>query len=202
MNPVTKDVIRDLLPVYIAGEASADTSVLVEAYLKQDAELRALAESSRTPQPPLIPPTNGMEQLELKSLDHTRRLLDRRTWLLALSMFCTFVPMTCVWHGKQIVFLMARDEPVTTTVTLAVAFVGWIAYLDTCRRLSMTGLEPSRTWGARLRWALTGTLFGASTMIALRNWTGDGLWLRTIPVVCMILALRLGERWRQIAPRV
>lgn len=36
---VTREVILDLLPVYLAGEASPATRTLVEEYLKQDAEL-------------------------------------------------------------------------------------------------------------------------------------------------------------------
>ena len=36
---VTREVILDLLPVYLSGEASPATRTLVEEYLKQDAEL-------------------------------------------------------------------------------------------------------------------------------------------------------------------
>ena len=36
---VTREVIVDLLPVYLSGEASPATRTLVEEYMKQDAEL-------------------------------------------------------------------------------------------------------------------------------------------------------------------
>ena len=36
---VTREVILDLLPLYLAGEASPATRALVEEYLKQDSEL-------------------------------------------------------------------------------------------------------------------------------------------------------------------
>ena len=36
---VTREVILDLLPVYLAGEASPATRAFVEEYLKQDPEL-------------------------------------------------------------------------------------------------------------------------------------------------------------------
>ena len=36
---VTQNVIHDLLPVYLAGEASADTAVLVEEFLRLDPDL-------------------------------------------------------------------------------------------------------------------------------------------------------------------
>ncbi len=43
MNEVTKDVILDLLPLYLAGEASADTSALVQKYLEADPDLAETA---------------------------------------------------------------------------------------------------------------------------------------------------------------
>ena len=36
---VTREVILDLLPVYLSGEASPDTRSLIEEYMKQDPEL-------------------------------------------------------------------------------------------------------------------------------------------------------------------
>ena len=43
---VTRDVILDLLPLYLAGEASADTRILVEKYLETDPKLAQLAAES------------------------------------------------------------------------------------------------------------------------------------------------------------
>ena len=43
---VTKDMVRDLLPVYLAGEASADTRAVVEAFLAEDRELREIVEEA------------------------------------------------------------------------------------------------------------------------------------------------------------
>ena len=36
---VTREVILDLLPVYLSGDASPATRALVEEYMKQDSEL-------------------------------------------------------------------------------------------------------------------------------------------------------------------
>ena len=41
---VTRDVILDLLPLYMAGEVSADSHQLVEKYLQTDPELARLVE--------------------------------------------------------------------------------------------------------------------------------------------------------------
>ena len=198
MTTVTKEIIRDLLPVYLAGDASADTRALVEEFLAQDAELRAWVENARETHLPELPHANELQSLELKSLDRTRELLSRKTWLLAVSLFFSFTPMTFAIVGRRVVFLMARDYPFAAIASLAIALAGWIAYLDTCRRLSMTGMEPSPTWRTRFLWALTGVLLGTPVMLVLMNWTGNVWWLRAIPPICMIIALRFGERWHQI----
>lgn len=39
MSDVTKNVIMDLLPLYIAGEVSEDTSVLIKRYLEANPEM-------------------------------------------------------------------------------------------------------------------------------------------------------------------
>jgi len=201
MTSVSKDVVRDLLPVYLAGEASNDTKVLVEDFLAHDPELRdQAAAQGANPLPPLSRP-EGMESLEMATLDRTRRLLSRKTWLFASSLLLSLIPMSFEVKGGKIVYLVARDQPVAAIAWLVVALVGWIAYLSTCRQLSATGLQPSRKWGARFRWALTGTLFGTSIMLVVWNWAGNAVWLRAIPPVCMFIALRLGEHWRQIERR-
>jgi anti-sigma factor RsiW len=47
MTKATRDVVVDLWPLYVSGEASADSRALVEAFLAQDAEL---AERLREPE--------------------------------------------------------------------------------------------------------------------------------------------------------
>ena len=47
---VTRDVILDLLPLYIAGEVSDDSRALVEGYLETDPALAKIAkQSAETP---------------------------------------------------------------------------------------------------------------------------------------------------------
>lgn len=43
MNEITKNVILDLLPLYLAGEVSEDTSALVKKYLEVNPELAETA---------------------------------------------------------------------------------------------------------------------------------------------------------------
>jgi len=43
---VTRNVILDLLPLYLAGEVSADTATLVENYLEIDPELAKMTQQA------------------------------------------------------------------------------------------------------------------------------------------------------------
>ena len=56
---VTRDVILDLLPLYLAEEVSPDTQDLVQGFLEQDADLAKLAGRWRKQLPgPPPPPLN------------------------------------------------------------------------------------------------------------------------------------------------
>ena len=44
---ISRDVVKDLIAVYLAGDASADTRALVESYLKTDPELARDVEAAR-----------------------------------------------------------------------------------------------------------------------------------------------------------
>ena len=44
---ITRNVILDLLPLYLADEVSEDTRTLVDEYLKNDSDLAEMAEQSR-----------------------------------------------------------------------------------------------------------------------------------------------------------
>jgi len=43
MSEITKDVILDLLPLYLAGEVSPETSALIKEYLESNPELAETA---------------------------------------------------------------------------------------------------------------------------------------------------------------
>src|ERR1035438_10163722 len=89
---ITREVINDLLPVYAAGEASADTIALVEEYLKQDSELNATVAKWKTyPLPAVAPEFRSREQTTLL---RTQRLLSWRSTLLGVSLLLTFLPFS------------------------------------------------------------------------------------------------------------
>jgi hypothetical protein len=117
--------MRDLLPAYLAGEASADTKALVEEYRRQNPEFaadlnRAAAETLAVPVTP--PPAT-----ELDALARTRRILRWRGALLGAAIFFSLLPFTFVF-GRGIRFWMLRDAPEVAIASAVVALLCWLAW--------------------------------------------------------------------------
>ncbi len=138
---VTREVVRDLLPLYIAGEASRDTRALVESCLASDRELAAEAASLREDVPArataaLAAPMTA----DRRALERTRRLLRRRTAFLAAAVLCTAMPWAFSFDGSGMRFLLVRDAPVVGGLFLAGALLFWALYAATRRRMRVSGL--------------------------------------------------------------
>jgi len=137
---VTRDVVRDLLTVYLAGEASADTRAVVEEHLARDPVLKAEADAavkgriSLPPTPP-SPPT-----AELEVLAKTRELMKTRTSTLVTAVLFTVLPFTFTFSGGRIAFVLIRDEPIIAAAWWATAAVLWVWHFRIRRRLAVTGV--------------------------------------------------------------
>jgi anti-sigma factor RsiW len=81
---VTKDVILDLLPLYLADEVSPDTRRLVEKYLETDSELAHIAaESIKLTQPDDSPVPLTTED-QMKAYLEAKRFMFRRNLIWAI----------------------------------------------------------------------------------------------------------------------
>jgi hypothetical protein len=136
---VTREVILDLLPVYLSGEASPATRTLVEEYMQQDAELAQRirlqwADSFAKALPSALPP-----DLELRSLRRTRGLLGWQRWLFGLGIAFTAISLSNESsfegaHLKEFHFLL-RDYPVEFGICAVLGIACWIGYFSMRRRL-------------------------------------------------------------------
>jgi anti-sigma factor RsiW len=135
---LSRDVVKDLIPVYLAGDASADTQALVESYLKTDPELAADVTAARGTSlglPATRPPT-----AEKQALDATRQLLKSRTSTLVVAAIFTVLPLTFAFQGSRITFLVIRDAPVIGIAWWVTAAIVWIWHVRIRRRLRVSGL--------------------------------------------------------------
>jgi len=140
---VTREVIVDLLPVYLSGEASPATSALIEEFFRGDPDfakrVRAQwTEGLQRAAPPAMPP-----ELELRSLKRTRRLLATQKWLFGVAMALTAVAFSLAiefrgGHLRNIEFLIFRYPEVFGTA-LAIAAPLWIAYFLVRHRVRSAG---------------------------------------------------------------
>jgi len=128
---VTKDVIKDLLPLYQEGEASPDTRRLVEEYLAMDSDLRDQ----------LAAPALGQKRLRvraeidqaLETLERTKRALRRQKWLQFFALLLTLAPFTSYGTGGQLQFMMLRDAPLSLIPLWGGAAIFWVFYLKSRR---------------------------------------------------------------------
>ncbi|RPI19687.1 MAG: hypothetical protein EHM61_28170 [Acidobacteria bacterium] len=137
---VTRDVVKDLLSLYLAGEASADTRVFVEEYLQRDPSLAREVEAARIDQPELPPTPPPDATAEKLALDRTRQLLKTRTSTMAVAVVFTLIPLAFVLEDSSITFLLIRDAPIIGLTWWATAVVMWICHLYIRRRLRVSGL--------------------------------------------------------------
>ncbi|MCX6928906.1 MAG: hypothetical protein NT154_37700 [Verrucomicrobia bacterium] len=123
---VTKEIINDLIPLYVANECSADTRALVEEYLQgnpqQAEELKRIMATSV---PQAVPSAKNLD--EMRSFREARRRLRRRSWLMAIAIFFSLAPFSFFWTGERGWWLL-RDAPVSAAVYAALGVVCWIIY--------------------------------------------------------------------------
>jgi hypothetical protein len=131
---VPREAILDLLPLYAAGEARAETRAMVDAYLAQDETLRLEVERDGlgvTPELPL-PATGPSAETELRTLRHAQGLLRWQRRLYAWALVFTVVSLGGVgWfqNGKLFFHFFLNDYPQYFRPCASIAATCWINYL-------------------------------------------------------------------------
>ncbi len=102
---VSREVILDLLPLYVADEASPDTRALVERHLAEDADLAQRAEQwrKRLPLPP--PPPHDADAAAAAYQEAKRRLANRVIALAAVIAFGTLAIGGAALVGAMLLLL-------------------------------------------------------------------------------------------------
>ena len=136
---VTREVILDLLPVYLAGEASPDTRALIEEFVEQDKELAQRIRVQWADNFAKIAPAALQPDLELRSLRRTRAIIGWQKWLFGFGISFTAIALTSqisFENGriKDFHFLM-RDFPAQFGTFALLAIACWSCYYAIRRSL-------------------------------------------------------------------
>jgi hypothetical protein len=130
---VPREAILDLLPLYAAGEAKAETRAMVDAYLEQDETLRLEIERDGlavTPELQLAEPGPSADT-ELRSLRRAQGLLrwQRRlySWALALTVV-SLGGVGWIQNGKFSFHFFLSDYPQFFYPCISIAASCWINY--------------------------------------------------------------------------
>ena len=93
---ITRNVILDLLPLYLADEVCADTRALVEAYLESDPELAEVARHTETIDLPADIPVPLTKEDKMEAYREAKRYIFLRTAILAITISFTLVCMSAL----------------------------------------------------------------------------------------------------------
>lgn len=141
---ITRNVIQDLLPLYLAGEVCPETRALVEEFLARDATLAAEVERMKSGSLKQIL-TGGTHMTlpqdhDTQTLARTRSTIAQRSWMLGLAIAFTVFPMSFVFEHGHIQWMMARDTPSMAMASWAAALGFWVGFVVHNRRLRSSGL--------------------------------------------------------------
>ena len=85
MESIPRNVILDLLPAYIAGEASEESRALVEEFGRNDPQIAGLIRTG-TLEPSIISSKMATpDDLEIKTMKRIRRSIRRQMWYVSLA---------------------------------------------------------------------------------------------------------------------
>lgn len=138
MSIITKDVILDLLPLYEAGEGSADTRRVVEDYLREHPDIASTHTGTDTMLKSMG--SGHVERDRRKTLERTRGLLLRRQTFFGLALGCTLMSFTFAFEGTRMTWFMWRDAPTQAGMLMAVGIGCWIGYFRTRTQLQVAGM--------------------------------------------------------------
>jgi len=133
---ITPNVVKDLLTVYLAGEAHADTRDLVEEWLRKNPDMARQVEQARRASLPsvAVPPAT----VEKQALDRARRRWRIRTIVLGTAIYASTLPLTVTFNRSGFKGLLIDNWP-ERIVVLLVAAALWVAYVVLLRRWRSPG---------------------------------------------------------------
>lgn len=141
---ITRNVMQDLLPLYLAGEVCPETRALVEEFLARDATLAAEVERLKSDSLKQILSGGTSMALskdhDVQTLERTRSTIAHRSWNLGLAIAFTVFPLSFIFSDGHVTWMLLRDVPSAAEASLVAAAGFWVGYVIHSRRLRASGL--------------------------------------------------------------
>jgi hypothetical protein len=137
---LTEDVMNDLLTLYLAGEASADTRALVEDRARRDPGFAARLAAARAVDLGAVLPGGPAPDTELRALTRTRQAIFLRTLFFAAAVFFTLLPLSFRGGANGLEFLFLGKQPGVVSAFWSVAAASWVACWLMHREMRKAGL--------------------------------------------------------------
>jgi hypothetical protein len=135
---IDRDVILDLVPLYLSGDASHASRQLVERYAREHPDI---AEALETPDlVALVPPGEQTlpKEMEMRALERTKSLLRLRSILLGTAIFLSLLPFSVRGGAAGVRWFWSGAEAYAVSVGV-LAVIAWFAYALLQRRLHPHG---------------------------------------------------------------
>ena len=125
---ITKEIINDLLPLYISEECSTDTKQLVEEYLHLHPDFEKEVKKLTTNPLESIQFQTPDHNEEMKALRKTRLLLKMRSYLMGFAIFCSIVPFSFIYTDGNFYWLF-QEAPISALIYALLGVAFWIGYI-------------------------------------------------------------------------
>ena len=122
---VTRDVVLDLLPLYFAGDVSADTRALVDEFLRTDPDFARMSQRFDTllkrhdrPEP---------DPAERRAFERTRMLIRYRNQCIGLAVAFSLAPFAFTFGPGGVTWMLMREQPVIAIAWGLTGLACWVA---------------------------------------------------------------------------
>lgn len=103
MESISRNIILDLLPVYIAGEASEETCRLIEEFARKDPEIARMVRRGSLESTEIAPKAGVPDDLERKTIQRVRHRIRRQMVYVALATAAILmVPLVAMQFTKEV----------------------------------------------------------------------------------------------------
>jgi len=140
---MTRNIIQDLLPLYLAGEVCPETRAAVEEFLSRDATLAAEVERLKSDSLKRILGGTTMtlpQDHDAQTLARTRSTIAQRSWMIGLAIAFTIFPMSFVFDKGHVQWMLLRESPSLAMASWAAALGFWVGFVIHNQRLRSSGL--------------------------------------------------------------